>query len=247
MGLLGFLKKGKSAAPATAQLVWFELQVTPAAFRFAFTPGQPVQIVYAAEEGRKAADRLISHEHASSLHARTLAQVQALVHKHEILYLPLTQADQAFVPDALKVPGVHIRCAYSDDFSWASAYASDQLPPAMTSLLNDIRALARQIEKELAPPGSPGAARYNSAVPTTKIKVSRTGEIAANGRAISAGELDALLDQLKNKGGELAYSREAPDEEPSEATSKSIQRLLESAMERHVPMRMDVEPDELLQ
>ncbi len=247
MSLFGFLKKQKAGPPGSAPLVWFELQVTPATFRFAFTPDQPLVIGYAGEAGQKAVSKLIAPAEFGELYERTLRQVDALLKKHEVLYLPLTQAEQAFAPEAVKTPGVHVRFAYADDLSWASAYPRDKLPSEVAGLLADTRALARQVMQQVSPGSSiADAERINPRAETARIKVARSGAIFANEREIQPGDLNAFLDELKARGGEIAYSREAPDEEPTESTTKSIQLLIEAVMERKLPIRLEVPPEELL-
>ena len=247
MSLFGFLKKAKAGPPGSAPLVWFELQVTPATFRFAFTPDQPLVIGYAGDAGQKATSKLIAPADFGDLYERTLRQVDTILKKHEVLYLPLSQTEQAFAAEAVKVPGVHVRFAYADDLSWASAYPRDKLPAEIASLLSDIRTLARQVMQQVSPGSSVAdAERINPRAETAHIKVTRAGAIIVNQKEIPADNLPAFLDALRAKGGEIAYSRETSGEEPTEATTKSIQLLMDAVMERKLPIRLEVAPEELL-
>jgi hypothetical protein len=247
MSLFGFLKKTKDGNSGSARLVWFELQVAPAAFRFAFTPEQPVVISFAGENGQKAVTTMITPDQAGGLYERTVGQVDTLLKKTDILYLPLTQTEQAFADAALKTPGVHVRFAYADDMSWASAYPREKLPPEIATLLSETRALARQILQQQSPGSSQAnAAQINSSSETAKILVTRFGEIRVNEREIPLAGLNTFLDELKARGGDLCYSREPSNEEPAEAMTKTIQQLMEAVMERGLRLRLEVAPDELL-
>jgi hypothetical protein len=247
MSLFGFLKKGSAGPTGSAPLVWFELQVTPTTFRFAFTPAQPVVISFAGEDSQKAVTTMINPDQAGGLYERTVRQVDALLKQNEILYLPLTQTEQAFADAAMKTPGVHVRFAFADDMSWASVYPREKLPPEIATLLSETRALARQILQQQSPGSSQAdAARINSSSETAKIQVTRLGEIRVNEREIPLAGLNAFLDELKAKGGDVAYSRETSDEEPAEAMTKTVQHLVEAVMERELRIRLEVPPEELL-
>jgi biopolymer transport protein ExbD len=259
LGVLMFLSVfgfGKSKQPESIiyRLVWFELQVAPLSYRFAIIPEQPILIGFEGEDGEKGATMLIRYEHVPNVYERTVERVDNLVKKSGILTLRPTKPDQAFADFAMDSPSVHIRLAYADDTRWASVYDLNNIPEEVTRLIKDTKLLAKQIMREQSKQTinvdtaqeylkqEKNTAQKDSPSIIVKVKVHKSGKISANGNEVTFSELCSILDDLKQKNGEVWYFREAPDKEPSESLLKTIKQVLDAITSRELPVHL--QPDE---
>ncbi len=252
MNLFGFLK-GKKPDAVTYRLIWFEIQIAPFAYRFAILPEQPILIGLEGENGEKGLTMLIRYDHAPQVFDKTVEQVDALIKQCGILGLPLTNPGLAFADAQMKTPGVHLRLAYADQTRWAGVYALDQLPAPVATFLKETKDLARLIMQQMAHETIPGeqamehlepernAAQKNSPTVIVKVRVSRMGAIGVNDREVSLPELHAILDDLKAKNGTVWYYREESDQEPSEATTRTIKQVLDAVIIRKLPVQLQTE------
>lgn len=192
MGIFDF-RKQKKTDEVIYRLVWFELQIAPASYRFAIMPEQPILIGYEGEDGEKGATMLIRYEHVPDVYERTVEQVDTLVRRSGILDLPPENPAQAFDDTSMKHPSVHLRLAYADNTRWAGFYATDAIPEPVSILMRDTKALARQIMKEQTNEAIDGdtahsflkpeknAAQKDAPSIIVKVKVLQSGRITANG------------------------------------------------------------------
>jgi len=63
-----------------------------------------------------------------------------------------------------------------------------------------------------------------------KVNVTQSGEISLNGKSVSLEELKSELARIKLLGGAVWYSREAPNEEPSEEAMKVFEVVMSSEL-----------------
>jgi len=147
MGIFDFVKRKKVTEPIY-RLVWFELEIAPASFRFAIIPEQPILIAYEGEKAEKGALMLIRYEHVPDVYDRTVEKVDALVRKSGILSLPPSGTNQAFDDTAMPDQSVLLRIAYADKTQWAAVYSADEIPLAVAALIQDSKALAKRIMQE---------------------------------------------------------------------------------------------------
>lgn len=237
----------------TYRLIWFEIQIAPFAYRFAILPEQPILIGLEGENGEKGVTMLIRYDHAPAVFDKTVEQVDALIMQCGLMELPLNNPDMAFADAQMKTPGVHLRLTYADQTRWAGVYALDQLPAPVATLLQETKNLARLIMQQMAHETIPGekamehlepernAAQKNSPTVIVKVRVSRRGSIGVNDREVSLTELQTILDDLKAKNGTVWYYREESDQEPTEATTKTIEQVLDAIMIRKLPLQLQTE------
>lgn len=249
MRLLDFFRK-KPAPAATYRLVWFELQIAPAAYRFAIMPQQPILIGLEGEAGQKGAVLLIRYDHAPEIYERTVEQIAALVTKHRVLSWQPPAAGQPFQPATMQTPGVHLRLAYADKAAWAGAYSLDGLPPTVGDFVQETQVLAREIMRNMPHQTIDGATAHQHLQPENntgqkrspgvvlKVKVTGMGVVLVDQQPVSLAGLDAALDDLMVKGGEVWYYREAAAADPSEPTHKVIKQVLDAIMARKLPIRL---------
>jgi len=252
MGIFDFLKRKKVAEPIH-RLVWFELQIAPASYRFAIMPEQPILIGYEGENGEKGATMLIRYEHVPDVFERTVERVDALVRKSGIVGLPPRNPDRAFDDSSMADQSVHIRIAYADNTRWASVYGADEIPQAVVGLIHDSKALARQIMQEQTNEAIDGDAakafldpeknRAQKHAPSVivKVKVLLSGEITANGEKVTLKELGIILDDLKKEGGGVWYFRESPEQEPAKSLVSTIKGVMDAIATRSLPVRLQPE------
>lgn len=252
MGLFDFVKRKKAIEPIH-RLVWFELQIAPASYRFAIMPEQPILIGYEGENGTKGATMLIRYEHVPNVYERTVERVDALVRKSGIMGLPPSHPNRAFDDTAMVDQSVHVRIAYADNTRWAAVYGADEIPQAVAVLIHDSKALAKQIMQEQTSETIDGdtahafldpktnAAQKNTPSVIVKVKVLLSGEITANGAKVTLKELGDLLDDLKKERGGVWYFRESPEQEPPEALVSTIKDVMDAIATRKLPVRLQPE------
>ena len=252
LGIFSFMNRQKPKN-VIYRLVWFELQVAPASYRFAIMPKQPILIGYEGEDGEKGATMLIRYEHVPDVFERTVEKVDGLVKKSGILGLPPSNPDQAFADTAMTAPSIHIRIAYADNRRWAGFYSIDALPEAVVTLVQDTKILAKQIIQEqtgekidretahsfLDP--EKNTAQKNAPSVIVKVKVLQSGKITANGQEVSLSELGTILDELKQKDGGVWYFREEPEQEPSESLTMTIESVIDAIASRKLPVQLQPE------
>lgn len=252
MGLFDFVRC-KKPERVIYRLVWFELEIAPASYRFAIIPEQPILIGYENENGENGATMLIRYENVPDVYERTVEIVDALVKKSGILRLPPTNPSQAFADSSMNHPSVHVRLAYADNTRWAGIYTTDAIPEPVSALLRDTKALAKQIMQEqtkdvidgdtahafLDPQKNPGQKVAPSII--VKVKVLQSGKITANGQEVTFAELGTILDDLKQKNGGVWYFRESPEHEPPEALVATIKSVMDSIASRRLPVRLQPE------
>ena len=89
------------------------------------------------------------------------------------------------------------------------------------------------------PPAPANSAEPNGAGPAVmKLHISNAGEILVDYRLVQLPELENLLSDLSAKSGEVWYTREAPDDEPTQATTAVIQQVLDAVIARKLPVRL---------
>ena len=252
MGLFDFVKRKKATEPIH-RLVWFELQIAPASYRFAIMPEQPILIGYEGENGEKGATMLIRYENAPDVFERSVERVDALVRKSGIMGLSPSSPNLAFDDTAMIDQSVHIRIAYADNTRWAAVYGADEIPQAVAVLVHDSKALAKQIMQEQTSETIDGdtahafldpeknKAQKNAPSVIIKVKVLLSGEITANGTKVSLKELGNLLDDLKQEGGGVWYFRESPDQEPPDSLVSTIHDVMDVIASRKLPVRLQPE------
>lgn len=252
LGIFSFMNRQK-AKNVIYRLVWFELQIAPASYRFAIMPEQPILIGYEGENGEKGATMLIRYEHVPDVFERTVEKVDGLVNKSGILSLPPSNPDQAFDDTAMTTPSIHIRIAYADNRRWAGFYSIDAPPEAVAALIQDTKVLAKQIIHEQTSEKIDGEAAHSFLDPEkniaqkdapsviVKVKVLQSGKINVNGQEVSLSELGTILDDLKQKDGGVWYFREEPEHEPSESLTMIIESVLDAITSRELPVRLQPE------
>lgn len=252
MGIFDFVKRKKATEPIF-RLVWFELEIAPASYRFAIMPEQPILISREGENGENGALMLIRYEHVPDVYDRTVEKVDALVRKSGVLNLPHSSPNRAFDDTAMTDQSVHIRIAYADNTQWASVYRAGEIPQAVAVLIQDSKALAKQIMQEQTSEKIDGdaarafldpeknTAQKNTPSVIVKVKVFLSGEITANDTKVSLKELGILLDDLKQKNGGVWYFRELPDQEPPESLVPTIEDVLDAIASRNLPVKLQRE------
>jgi hypothetical protein len=252
MGLFDFMKRKKVAEPIH-RLVWFELQIAPASYRFAIMPEQPMLIGYEGENGEKGATMLIRYEHVPDVFERTVERVDALVRKSGIMGLPPSDPNRAFDDESMVDQSVHVRVAYADNTRWASVYGADEIPQAVAVLIHESKALAKQIMQEQTNEAIDGdtaqaflepeknTAQKNAPSVIVKVKILLSGEITANGQKVSLQELGNILDDLKKEEGGVWYFRESPEQEPPESLVSTIEAVMDTIASRRLPVRLQPE------
>jgi hypothetical protein len=252
MGIFNFFQRKQTPDPIY-RVVWFELQIAPASYRFAIMPEQPILIGYEGENGEKGATMLIRYDHVPEVFNRTVEKVNDLVKNCKIFDLPITNPDLAFEDSYMNEPSVHIRLAYANDKRWAGYYPLGDEPDAVSSLIRDTKALAKQLMEEqtnqvidgdtahshLAP--DKNTAQKNEPSVVVKVKVHLSGDISANGEKVTLAELDTVLDDLKQENGGVWYFRESPEEEPPESLDQTIEAVLDAITSRSLPVRLQPE------
>jgi hypothetical protein len=252
LGIFSFMNRRKPKS-VIYRLVWFELQVAPASYRFAIMPEQPILIGYEGEDGEKGATMLIRYEHVPDVYERTVEKVDGLVKGSGILKLPPSNPHQVFAETAMAAPLVHIRIAYSDNTRWAGVYGLNEIPESVATLLRSTKTLAKQIIKEQTSETIDGDTAHafldpekNSAqkdAPSiiVKVKVLLSGKITSNGQEVTLTELGRILDHLKQKNGGVWYFRESPEQEPPESLVKTIESVMDAIASRGLPVRLQPE------
>jgi hypothetical protein len=252
LGIFSFMNRQKPEN-VIYRLVWFELQIAPASYRFAIMPEQPILIGYEGENGEKGATMLIRYEHVPDVFERTVEVVDGLVKKSGILSLPPSNPDQAFDDTAMTSPSIHIRIAYADNRRWAGFYSIDAPPEAVAALVRDTKGLAKQILQEQTGEKIDGEtahsfldpekniAQKNAPSVIVKVKVLQSGKITANGQEVSLSELGTILDDLKQKEGGVWYFREEPEHEPSGSLAMTIQSVIDAIVSRELPVQLQPE------
>jgi hypothetical protein len=252
MGLFDFMKRKKVVEPIH-RLVWFELQIAPASYRFAIMPEQPILIGYEGENGEKGATMLIRYEHVPDVFERTVERVDALVRRSGIMGLPPSDPNRAFDDEAMVDQSVHVRVAYADNTRWASVYGADEIPHAVAGLIHESKALAKQIMQEQTSEAINGdtaqaflepeknQAQKNAPSVIVKVKVLLSGEVTANGEKVTLQELGNILDDLKKEGGGVWYFRESPEQEPPASLVSTIEAVMDTIASRRLPVRLQPE------
>jgi hypothetical protein len=247
------IKKRQKPENVTYRLVWFELQIAPASYRFAIMPEQPILIGYEGENNEKGATMLIRYEHVPDVFERTVERVDELVKKSGILGLPPSKPDQAFDDTAMTTPSIHIRIAYADNRRWAGFYSIDAPPAAVASLVKDTKVLAKQILQDQSSEKIDGEtahsflepdkniAQKNAPSVIIKVKILQSGKITANSQVVSLSELGKILDDLKEKDGGVWYFREDPEHEPPESLATTIQSVIDAIASRELPIQLQPE------
>ena len=82
-----------------------------------------------------------------------------------------------------------------------------------------------------------GAAVVNAKV--LKLYVAASGEITADGQAVTLDHLAAKLAELKQAGGEVWYCRENPSAEPH----PNAMKVMELVADNRLPIRLSSKPD----
>lgn len=253
MGLLDFFKRMKRNENVIYRLLWFEIQVTPFTFRFAILPEQPILIGYEGENGEKGKTMLIRYEHVPDVYESTVERVDVLVKESGVLELAPYNAEYAFSDDWIGKSAVHIRIAYADNTSWAGVFMLDELPKEINVLVQSLKELGKQIVLEqgsqkisaesaktyIEPENN--AAQKASPKVIVKINIDTSGKTFANGKEVTLLQLVEILDDLKNNNGCVWYSREAPDQEPSELVLGHIEKVLAAVADRELPIRLSVD------
>ena len=252
MGMFDFVKRRKTEG-VIYRLVWFELQIAPASYRFAIMPEQPILIGYEGEDGEKGATMLIRYEHVPDVYERTVEQVDSLVKRSGLLNLPPENPAQAFADPGMSHPSVHIRLAYADNTRWAGFYTTDAIPEPVSILIRDTKALAKQIMKEQTSDVIDGdtaqsflepeknAAQNDAPSIIVKVRVLQSGKITANGQEVTLPQLGTILDDLKRKNGGVWYFRESPEQEPPESLVTTIESVMDTIASRKLPVRLQTE------
>jgi hypothetical protein len=252
MGLFGFLKQKKANA-VVYRLVWFELQIAPATYRFAILPEQPILIGLEGENGEKGVTMLIRYDHVPEVYERIVERISDLVQKSKVMELPPKNPQVAFDDGAIKNPSVHIRIAYSNDRRWASVFEMNKIPKEIETLIQETKKFAKKIMKEQSSEKISGekalahldadrnVAQKEFPAIVTKIKVCLSGNILVNDQEVSLSELGLILDELKAKNGVVWYFRESPEQEPTELTSITIQKVLDAIVNRKLPVKLQTE------
>lgn len=250
MGLFSF-KKAQQSESVIYRLVWFELQIAPSSYRFAIIPEQPILI--GGDYDKKGATMLIRYEHVPEVYERTVERLDIIVRKSGILNLQLSNPDQSFEDSAMENPSIHIRIAYADNTRWVSTYDLNNIPEAVSILIQDTKSLAKEIMQEQSKQKIDGdtASKYVEPGQNTtqqespsiivKVKVYQSGKISANNQMVTLSELNVILDNLKEKNGEVWYFRESPSEEPSEALDKTITQVLDAITSRELSVHLQSE------
>lgn len=254
--LLGIVNFSKQEQPENLiyRLVWFELQVAPASYRFAIMPDQPILVGYEGENGEEGATMLINYEQVPEIFEQTIENVDALIKKNNMLSLPPINPEQAFADATMTAPSIHVRIAYADNKRWAGFYPIDNPPPALAALIQETKALAKQLihqqnnkridgetAQSLLEPEKNTAQQDTPSV-IIKVKVLESGKLTVNDQPISFSQLGAILDDLTTKNGGVWYFRENPEREPSPALLKIIESVLDEIAARHLPVR--IQPEE---
>lgn len=252
MGLFDFARRKKPES-VIYRLVWFELQIAPASYRFAIMPDQPILIGYEGENGEKGATMLIRYEHVPDVYERTVEKVSALIKKSGILNLPQKNPAQAFADSSMSRSSVHVRLTYADNTRWAGVYTSDAIPEPVATLIRDTKELAKQIMKEQTSDTIDGDTAKGFLVPEknaaqkdapsiiVKVKVLQSGKITANGQEVTLAKLGTILDDLKQKDGGVWYFRESPEQEPPESLVTTIAHVMDAIASRRLAVRLQPE------
>lgn len=252
MGLIGFFRHKKTNT-IIYRLVWFELQITPDTYRFAILPEQPILIGLEDGAGDKGATMLIRYEHVPEVYEKIVEKVDSILRKHKVLSLAPQDPERAFKDEYMEKPRIHIRVSYADNTQWASVYYLDKMPTEIEALIQDTKALARQVLQEQSKESIDGdtakaylkpesnTAQQDSPRIIIKIKVYNSGKIAMNQKEVSLTELASALDDLQNKKGAVWYYRESPDKEPSESVIKTIKAVLDTVASRNLPIHLQTE------
>jgi hypothetical protein len=252
MGLFDFVKRKRVTEPIY-RLVWFELQIAPAFYRFAIIPEQPILIGCEGENGEKGATMLIRYEHVPDVYERTVERVDTLVRKSGVMGLRPSRPNRAFDDAAMTDRSIHVRIAYADNTRWAAVYDADEIPQAVAVLVQESRALAKQIMQEQTSETIDGdralafldpemnTAQKNASSVIVRVKVFLSGVITANGERVTLEELDTLLEELKQKKGGVWYFRESPEQEPPKTLVQTIENVMDAIASRRLPVSMQPE------
>ena len=196
---------------------------------------------------------MIRYEYLPTAYEQIVEKANELVQKSGILNLQPYIPEQAFKDAAMGIPSVHIRIAYANDTRWAAAYALNDAPKEVLNLIRSTKKLAKLIMQEnsnklidsdaahayLDP--KQNTAQKESPSVIVKIKVHQSGSISANGQDVSLLQLGVLLNDLKEKHGEVWYFRESPDSEPSEQQAETIKREIDAITKRDLPVRLQTD------
>ena len=135
------IQMGHDAPSEWGRLEAFELEVGPQQFRFALARNQPFLFGFRPEGA-------VQPQVYSGPTTRTedwFKMVDVLVSSDRVLETPARSPDQAFAPEALAEPSVHIRLIYDQQIGWQAVYPLDNVPSNITSLLKDCSALGLQM------------------------------------------------------------------------------------------------------
>jgi hypothetical protein len=253
MNLPRFLRRNGAKAALTHRLTWFELQISPHSYRFAIVPKRPILIGLAGDNDSPAFTSLIRYDRTPDVFEKTVEQVDALIKRANIMGLTPREPHMVFADEHLKRPGVHLRFAYADDNRWAGHYEPDQVPAPVLALVQDTKDLAHSILKQTSRQRISGQDALEALEPNknaeqeshpsliVKVRISRLGTISVNDREVSLAELRSTLDDLQGRHGGVWYYRDDPDQEPTEATTRVVQEVLEAITTRRLPVRLQSE------
>jgi hypothetical protein len=237
----------------TYRLTWFELQIDPFVYRFAYSPGHPLFISLSGKNGEKGSVLLVRQDHVPEVYDQTIERLNALIRASGVLQLPMERPNQAFSDEATKANNVHLRFRFADNTAWASVYAPDAVPPEVSHLLDEAKFLARELvagqanqkidgdqalEHLKSDEQSPGGSSPNIVL---KIRISATGVIAVDERIVTITELEHALNELKQRKGVVWYHREAGASVPSPETVAIIKQVLDAVMARELPIKLQEE------
>jgi len=138
------------------KLIYFELMVCPFIFRLAVMPGQSLLFGYKAEDSEERHTTVMRYKENEQRITSVLESLHWLVQINEILSLPPNRPEDVFQSYAMNSPpSLHLRVAYSDDTSWASVYALDQMPPQVQALLEQCKYLGHHEIESAESEGTP--------------------------------------------------------------------------------------------
>lgn len=249
MGFFDFLRRKPAVPAVTHRLVWFELQVMPAAYRFAIVPRQPILVGLEGTGEEKGVTLLIRYDHAPQLFNQTVERVDSLLAASGIATLPPHEPGRVFA-DGMEGTGTHLRFARAGNTRWAGRWDRGAEPPELQQLVAETKALAREILRTMQGQrisGEQAEAHLdpdrNLANDTAdkvmlRVKVGVSGQINVNRAPATLEQLGAALDALKAEGGTVWYHRENPHAAPSPESEAVVKQVLDAVMSRQLPVRL---------
>lgn len=149
------------------KLTWFELMICPFTFRLAVTPGYSLLFGYKDENSEQRHTTVLRYKEQKARIESILESLHWLVQVNGILSLPQNRAQDAFQAKSMNnPPSLHLRIAYSDQSSWASVYAMDQVPPQVQALLDQCDYLGRHEIEDANTEGTTYSAEEEPGAPT---------------------------------------------------------------------------------